>query len=48
MEYRDYAAWWVVRDIVWCQVCGQREVNGADLCAHCQALDAELEEACRS
>lgn len=49
MEFRDYQ-WWTVRDIVWCGICSQREVNGpgADLCASCQAVDLELEEMCRS
>ncbi len=46
MEYTDYV-WWKVRDITWCSICGQREVNGtnSDLCAPCEALDLELEEA---
>jgi hypothetical protein len=42
--------WWHVREIKWCPLCGEREVNGpkANACAHCEASIEELEQMWRS
>jgi hypothetical protein len=39
MEFDVYRNW-AVRDIKWCQLCGQREENSRSttLCAHCESL----------